>query len=531
MQKIQLFQIDNCIFFVFTNIKIMKKNILAGALLLSLGGLICKIIGAIYKIPLSNILGAEGMGIYQLSYPLYAFLLVFVSGGIPYALSSVIAKARASKNEYKIYSYFYYALIYSLILAVCFFLLLFCFSKSLAKLQGNESATFSYLAFSVTILFSCLLPCFRGLFQGFENFVPTFFSQIIEQVLKLLLGLFLSYSLMKYSLALGVLGASLGILIGEVVSFFYLLLYFIFKKKKYIVLTYKNDIIGKEFLKFSFTLTLTALVIPFINVYQSFIIIPFLQVYGLSTNMATIVYGIQTGMVNSIINFPTVLSTSLAIVLMPSISYFFESNKEKVKKLLEQSFKYIFVFATPCIIGLYIIAPYVMELVFPSLSNSLLIVGWELLRLSSFAILFIVIAQVSLTILQSIQKQWSAFLSMIIFAGVYIVLLPIFIVNFGIYGISLTIILSYAILSLINVYFIKKETKIIVKFKDLFVSLFGGIFMGFITFIFCNLFSDFNLFLRLFIAISVSALVYFFVLFLFKVITINEIKNIKQKNI
>ena len=343
----------NCIFFVFTHYIYMKKSFVSNTLLLTLGGFICKIIGAGYKIPLANILGPEGMGIYQLSYPIYAFLLVFVSGGLPYALSISIAKARAKNQHQNIYSYFCFSFLYSFVLGALFFIFMIIFARFIANVQGNVFATSSYYVFAVTIFFSCLLPCFRGLFQGYEDYVPTFISQILEQVIKLVFGLLFTYLFVNKSIELGVCGAVVGILFGEVISFVYLLIRFIKSKKKMTFNSVVDKKIGFDFLKFSTIFLLIGIVTPFINFYQSFVAIPLLKVFGNDVSVATTLYGIQTGMVNSIIHFPTVLSTSVVTVLLPNLSYNFEIDKVKTKNILEKIFEYIFIFAFPCILGVY----------------------------------------------------------------------------------------------------------------------------------------------------------------------------------
>lgn len=493
--------------------------------MLSFGGIICKIIGAVYKIPLANILGPEGMGVYQLAYPVYAFFLVFVSGGIPYALSASIAKARANNSCHKIMSYFYYSFVYALILAIIFFVVLFSFGNQLANLQGNQNATLSYFVLAVTMLFSCLLPCFRGLFQGYENYIPTFFSQLIEQVLKLLLGLVLCSILIKQSIELGVVGAFLGILFGEFISFVYLLIVFIKKRKKYILVKVVDKKIGLDFLKYSFAFCLTGLVVPFLSLYQSFLSIPLLRLFGLSQTVSTTVYGIQTGMVNSIINFPTVLSTSLAIVLLPSLSYYFEQNKSVASVTLSNTFKTMFVFAVPCAVGIFVLSEQIMQIVFPNLTQSLLNLASTLLKISSLNILFLILAQVSIIALQSVKMQMRAFVHMLIFACAYMISFPIFVISYNIYGLALAQLLSYGILCVLNIFTLKKYVNFNLGFKQLLMPFIASFIMGFFTYYIAYFLKNYSLYLSVIISVLFSVIIYFSILIIFKVFRLKDIKT------
>ncbi len=521
-------QQTSCIFLLFnfkknTNASCMKKNVFSSAILLSFGGIICKFMGAVYKIPLANILGAEGIGIYQLAYPLYAFLLVFVSGGIPYSLSCFVAKARAEGKQNKTAGYFYSAFLYSFALGICFALFMICFSKVLANVQGNALAWQSYVGFGLAILFSCLIPCFRGLFQGYENYIPTFISQILEQLAKLVLGLFFSYVLAKKSLQLGVFGASLGVLAGELIAFFYLLVCFLSNKKKYIFenTIYKND--AKKFFKFFVGIMLASIITPFLNVYQSFVVIPVLESLNFTKNFATSVYGIQTGMINPITNFPLVFSSALAIVLMPNLGYLFSKDKEKAKQMLSQSLKSVFVLSVPCMIGLFVLAKPILSLVFSSLDQNMMDIAQNFLKISAFSILFMVLSQVCTVALQGAISQWKAFWCMFVFAVFYVVLLPIFLAVFDIYGFALCSVLCYGILATTEIFFLKKIYMIKLDFKTLVVPFVASIFMGLLTNFIYNLLHNFSNVLAVFVCIVIAVLFYFLILFIFGIITKKEL--------
>lgn len=498
-------------------------------MLLSFGGILCKFMGAIYKIPLANILGAEGIGIYQLAYPLYAFLLVFASGGISNALSCFVANARAEGKLSKVAGYFYSAFLYVFVLGILFALLMVTFCKSLANLQGNILAWQSYVVFGISIFFACILPCLRGLFQGFENYFLTFVSQILEQLFKLVLGLLFSFLLVKKSLALGVFGASLGVLCGELIAFLYLLICFVKNKKKYI---FENRIIkseSKKFFKYYIGILLVTIITPFLNVYQSFVVIPVLESLAFTKDFATSVYGIQSGMINSIVNFPLVFSSSLAIVLMPNLSFLFRQKSDSAKQILEASLKSIFVLSVPCMVGLFVLAKPILSLFFSSINQNLIEIAQNFLKISAFGILFMVLSQVCTVALQSVFLQWKASCCTLIFALLYIVLLPVLLGLFDIYAMALCMVLCYAILALCEIFLIKKYLKIRLKLKDLIVPFLASVLMGFLTKFVFEILVEYSSLMALIISILASILLYFLIIFLFGVISKKDLNFFVEK--
>ena len=157
-----------------------KSNLMSGVLVLSIGGVLAKIFSAIYRIGLTRILGGEGIGLYQLVFPLYSLCVVLATAGLPMAISKVIARNRG-KEKSVIKKCFMFTSIISLTLTF----ILLIFSRPLATIQGNADITICYIILAPTIILVSSASVLRGYFQGKENFTPSAVSNIAEQFVKL----------------------------------------------------------------------------------------------------------------------------------------------------------------------------------------------------------------------------------------------------------------------------------------------------------------------------------------------------------
>ena len=171
--------------------KRISRNIFIGAGILAIAGIFSRAIGAVYKIPLTNTLGANGMGVYYLIFPFYSLLLVLSSSGVSTAVSSIIAKERAKnikKNEIIV---FRVSLIFVTIISTIGAISLLLFSRQISLVQGNINARLGYIAIAPGLIFASIIAVIRAFFQGLQNMYPTSISYIVEQVVKVVFGLYL----------------------------------------------------------------------------------------------------------------------------------------------------------------------------------------------------------------------------------------------------------------------------------------------------------------------------------------------------
>ena len=275
--------------------------------------LMVKVIGALYKIPLFNLLGTEGIGLYQMVFPVYALLLTFSGGGVSTAMTRLVGEGYNGedllKKCLKIFA--------PIGLFFTFFLLIF--ANKIAFLQGNELASGLYRAISPSVFFVSLIACVRGYFQGKSNFTPTALSQVIEQLVKAVSGL-IALLLVQGSILLKGIIACLAITLSELIALLFLLIKLKISKEKS-----KENIIKEEKLisygyafKFILPITLSSIVLPIASFLDSFIAINALK--GIFYDKATSLYGIYTGGVDAVISLPVNLLHCLTLGFLPKIS-------------------------------------------------------------------------------------------------------------------------------------------------------------------------------------------------------------------
>ncbi len=436
------------------------SKVLGGAFILLVAGIICKLLGAFYRVPLSNILGSEGIGVYQLIFPVYSLILIISSGGIPVALSKIVAECRARGETERAKRFLLISFLMLFILSGIFSIVFVFFNEYIATIQGNSSASLGYIAVSIALVFASLLTAFRGYFQGYQIMYPTAISQIIEQVVKLVLGLILAGLFVNRGIAYGVLGALLGIAISEVLSLIYLLITYFVKK-------IKIDLIepGIKYgfwhdfwllIKRSFPITLNSLILPLILAIDSFLVINLLLSSGYTSAQSTSLFGVYSGMVNSLINFPTVAALAISVAILPAIAYQNEKG-EKITSSVSTCLKIILVISVPCILVYILFSKNIMSILYPHATDvETLKIASYLLKMSAINILTISFLQVSTAIMQASGKSFVPLINLA-FAGAIKIILTIYLVAspMNIYGAAVASIMCYILSSGLNLISLK----------------------------------------------------------------------------
>ena len=164
----------------------MKSTLFQGSLILMLAGFVGKLLGAFYRVPLSNILGPEGIGIYQMVFAVFSLALIISCGGVSVTVSHKVAKIRAGApgSEKEV---FLKDLLYSLFTSLIFAAIFLVLGNQIAILQGTDDGGFAYIMAGVALVFASVLASFRGVYQGHQNMLPTAISQVLEQMFKVVL--------------------------------------------------------------------------------------------------------------------------------------------------------------------------------------------------------------------------------------------------------------------------------------------------------------------------------------------------------
>ena len=425
-----------------------KNSFGKSALIIAAGGILCKIIGAIYRIPLTNALGSEGIGLYQLVYSVYALFVVIVTGGITQAISRLVAEGdtKCVKNAF----WFCFAL--SLLMTVVLVLL----NKTFAYMQGSKLLGMCYFIIAPSVFFVGISSLFKGYFYGKMKMGPPTVCSLIEQTVKLVLGLTLAFALIERGIDYALYGALLAVTASEILSFVYVAIAYLVTKGKEKKDLKANSIkegnscrkdkikradsqnkqakravsaaissgvavtdaglnsqseavyaSGDEtddktanplgFLKIAFPFALIALLLPLSGFSDSFMIVALTGSKSL--------YGVYSGSVTTLINMPIMILLSLAVAVVPSVSK--ERAQRDVNGILLKtrlSIKLCLLIGVPAALLMLIFSQEILKIIFPVLTVSELEAGANLLRIMSLSVVLSSMAQIAGSILGALDK-------------------------------------------------------------------------------------------------------------------------------
>ncbi len=405
------------------------SSFLSGAGIIAAGGLISKVIGAFYRIPLTNLIGAEGIGLYQMVFPVYCALLTLSSTGIPTALSKIISDEPSKARGYLAKS----ALMFGLIgFAGSLFMALL--SLPIAKLQGDSSAYKCYLALSPSVFLVSVISCFRGYFQGLNKMTPTALSQMIEQIIKTAFGLSLCYML-KSNVVAQACAATLAVTASEVVACIYLYCIYLAGIKKSGLYRVKIEGVRRIF-ALTVPVGISAIMLPLGHLTDSFTVI---NVLGRYSQNATAQFGVYSGSVAAITGVPVAISYGIAVAIIPKL----KENNFSVASAT--ALKYTFFISVPFAFFLSVFSGRIIDLIYGGMSLSDRSLAERILALDGFSVVFLSLVQTLNSIMLAIGKQKRAAVNMAIGLGTRAVLCFCFvsIKEVGILGAVIASNLSY----------------------------------------------------------------------------------------
>ena len=481
----------------------IKSSFLFGTIILLISNLITKVIGAIYRIPLLKILGMEGLGQYQMILPIFALFLVLSSGGLVVTLSKFVSKATEQKNLQNSKKILYAGLTIALFFSGIFSLLLIAISPKISSIQSSGGLYKSYFAIAPAIVIGSLLAVFRGYFLGKKKMIYAGSQQVIEAVCKLIFSLILSYKLLKYGYSMAVLGAIIGIGLSEFVALiFSIVIYQTTKKKDYFVLkrslknkktvvikkTYsfdnqnakvyhsKNRYLSfgmaiKKVFSFSFFVMLQACILPLVNAIDSIVIVPLLIRAGIIKTVAYSLYGIENGIVSSIVALPTVIASAVGSAVIPNIKTG-NKNLEATSKNIKNSFNIVWLTSIFFVVVFVFFSREITSFLYGSgLNNNImdeLNISSDLLRINSFNILYLNMLSLSTSVLQGLEKNKVPVLNLAI-AGIlrlFLMIVLLSIDKINIYGTAIADMAFFSFAFMLNLREIKKTVNFSFKIKN-----------------------------------------------------------------
>lgn len=397
-----------------------------GALILGAAGLGARLLGAVLRVFLAAVMGDEGIGLYQMAYPVYTTMLAISTAGLPIAVSKLVAEHLALKDYRGAYQVFKTALLVLTILGAFFSFLLFSGAEFVVQnIVKDQRAYYPLVSIAPAILLASVMSAFRGFFQGQQDMRPTALSQIFEQIARVTVVILLVYLLLPRGLEFGAAGATFGAVAGAFVSLIFLLALFLRRRpaiadklrEQPALRDYNALTVLYRLAAFSVPITLGGLVIPLINLLDLAVVPLRLHDAGFSTAEATALYGQLTGMANTIIQFPVILTIALAMSLVPAIAAAQAlKNRELIRARTELAVRLTLFFSIPASIGLFVLAEPTTLVLFDNAAAA------YPLRILSCGIIFLSLYTTTSGILQGLGYTFVPVRSMLIGALVKLIL-------------------------------------------------------------------------------------------------------------
>ncbi len=511
----------------FGGIFMIKQSLMRGTIILGAAGMLCKFLGLFFRWPLQMLIGDEGVGYYQMSFPLYMFFIAAASG-IPVAVSKMVSESYATEDYVRVIQILRKSILLMFILGTGFSAILLIFSKPIIHfLRWDNKSYYSLVAIAFAPMFISIMSAFRGFFQGMQNMNYTAVSQVIEQIGRVVIGVGLAYILLPRGIEYSAGGAALGAAAGGLFGGLYLIKkYFDVRKDIHIKHTPDNKDVLSVLLYIAIPVSIGAAVSSIMSLIDSALVPQKLLEAGFTFKQSTILYGQLTGKAFILINIPLTLSAALCASLVPIIAeYHILNRKLELVSKVDLAFKLSTVIALPCMFGLYTLAHPILELIFPGQSS-----GFNILQYSSISIIFIIIAQTSTAILQGSGYYILPVVNLAIgcFVKIIITLFLVPIPHINIYGAIFGSTIGYAIAAILNIVMLKRKLHISINYFQVLVKpLFASILMIIaVVFIYMNVY-NYTMSSRFacFSAILLGMIIYIILLIIFKIFKYSEIKN------
>lgn len=309
-----------------------KKTVIAGTLILTSASLITKFIGFFYRVYMVNLIGIEGMGLYQLIMPIYMLTWSITSSGFTTTISKLTAQEKARNQTGNMGRILKQSLFMTVTASIIISSFLFFCADWFSQTILNETRTaFAFRVLAIAIPFMSSGSCIRGYFLGLQYAIVPAFSQVLEQIVRIVAIYFTASLFVPKGLAYACVCAVIGIVCGEVISFLFVFCNYIrFKRKKKYV---KKPTLSRSKAFFmicgmAIPLTASRVVSSFLSTAENILIPQRLQVFGLSAKDAMSTYGELTGMAMPLILLPSAFLTSVSVSLVPEISEASAVNKQ-----------------------------------------------------------------------------------------------------------------------------------------------------------------------------------------------------------
>ena len=427
-----------------------KNDLLRQGSILAVAGILVRLIGILYRIPMSNLLGDVGNGIYSVAYGIYGVTLTLASSSLPLAVSKLIAQRSIQKQHQNAYRLFRIALIFALIVGAAAALFLFFGADFLEKLYAREGLAKPLHIIAPTVLVMSGLGILRGFFQGKNTMIPTAVSQLLEQIVNAVVSIaaiswmMKTYAQSQQQAAYGAAGGVMETLAGALTALVFLIFIF-FLCRPHLHRQLQSDPYGVTESPQDIMKALMVTVIPVIlsqTVYQIGFTLDDLMfgnlmaAKGVDNTTTSSLQGVFNSQYNILINAPVAVATAMASSTIPSIAASTVSgNQKEIHRKVRGVVKFNMAVAIPAAVGLAVLARPILTLLFPSLTTYRDLAA-NLLVYGSSAVVFFALSTITSAVLQSVNQMRTPVIHGALSMVLHVMLLYLLLrfTDLGIYG-------------------------------------------------------------------------------------------------
>ena len=364
-----------------------KDDFLMQGMILAVAMVLTKVIGVVYRIPLTNILGDEGIGFYGYAFEVYAMALMLSSLSLPTAVSKLVASRMAMRQRRNAFRVFQCAFVFSATVGILTTLLIFFGAESIsANLMKSPLSVYALRVLAVGLFIVAILGVLRGYFQGLGTMMPTAVSQIMEQIVNAAVSLIGAGILFRIGTnlaeekeeellgaAYGAAGGTLGTVAGAVAALFFLVFSFlayrgVIRRQIRMDRSSKRESYGRILRILLLTILPVIFSTAIYNINQILDLTIFngiMSAQGYTEKEYMALQGIYTGKYNVLINVPLAVANGLASSVIPSLTAAVaKRDKGQIHEKIEQTIRLTMVIAIPCFVGFTVLASPLMVLLF-----------------------------------------------------------------------------------------------------------------------------------------------------------------------
>ena len=465
------------------------RAFLKGALILSIAGFFVKGIGFLNWVILSRVLGAEGIGLYQMAYPVYLLALSLSSAGLPVAISIITAEKIARGDYRGAGRVFHVSLTVLTLTGMLLSLAVWTGADSLIamKLIRDPRAYYSILALAPAIFFVTLLSSFRGYLQGWQRMTPTAVSQVVEQLVRVATMLVFAGMLLPNGLEFAAAGATFGAAPGAAAGLIVLVYYYwqVRKEANVKIAAQPQHVqdsvwaIVRRLVLLALPVSVSDLMLPVVSNLDLIIVPGRLEAAGFSVEQATELFGHLTGMAVPLVNLTTILTSAMATSLVPAISAAYAvSDAQGVRVRIATAIRISHLVTLPALAVLFTLASPIAEMVYNAPKAG------RPLEIMAVAVFLLGLHQVTTGVLQGMGHTTVPLVNMALAAAAKVVLnwFLVAIPMLGIAGAAAATVADIGLAAMLNLYVLHRYAKFHISLNELWRPALAASCMGIVMY-------------------------------------------------